>query len=216
MRKNKISDIREEYEMGELLEHTLCQTPTEQFALWFDEVLEHQVMEPNAMVLSTVSREQQVSSRVVLLKGIEPEGFVFYTNYESRKAQELTENPQASLLFFWPELQRQVRIEGRVRKLDSAKSDAYFNARPYGSRLGAWASPQSQEIPDRAFLEQKLTEIQQRFQDEKDLHRPDFWGGFILEPLRVEFWQGRKSRLHDRLVYVQDGAGGWQLKRLAP
>lgn len=216
MSKNKISDIRQEYELGELLERNLLSTPLEQFAAWFDEALAYQVMEPNAMVLSTVSETQQVSSRVVLLKGIESEGFVFYTNYDSRKAQELSNNPRASLLFFWPELQRQVRIEGAVRKVEAAKSDAYFNSRPYGSRLGAWASPQSQEVPDRTFIEQRLVEMQERFEDEQALHRPEFWGGFILQPERVEFWQGRKSRLHDRLVYVNKGEGAWAIKRLAP
>ena len=217
MPKENISSIRQEYDLGELSEQELKDNPFDQFALWFQQALDHQVMEPNAMTLSTISSSGTPASRVVLLKGFDNSGFVFYTNYESRKGRELTATPHAALLFFWPELQRQVRIEGAVNQISEAESDAYFNSRPRGSRLGAWASPQSQMISDRRILDQRLKEVTQKFASSEEIKRPSHWGGFNVTPFLMEFWQGRADRLHDRLVYQRlDANALWEVKRLAP
>lgn len=210
-----IAAIREDYSKYTLNENDLLSTPIEQFQRWFNEALTAEVIEPNAMVLSTISDDGYPSSRVVLLKDIKPAGFSFFTNYHSKKGQSIEKNKQVSLLFFWPELQRQVRIEGWVEKLPAEDSDEYFSTRPRGSQLGAIASPQSQVIADRAALEARLAEVTSEHGASEEVRRPAFWGGYQVRPMRVEFWQGRSSRLHDRVEYVfRDGA--WLNQRLAP
>lgn len=214
-KQGDIAAIRVAYEMGRLNEGEVAADAIMQFQQWFDEALEKQVMEPNAMTLSTVSASGRPSSRIVLLKGLNGSGLSFFTNYESRKGVELTENPHASLLFFWPELQRQVRIEGRVEKLPEEQSDAYFQSRPKGSKLGALVSPQSREIASRSILDAKLAELEKIYDNTEQVPRPAHWGGYRLVPDLVEFWQGRGSRLHDRLVYKKQD-NGWKITRLAP
>lgn len=211
----QLSDIRTDYRKASLSRSEVADDPFEQFDKWFGEVLHSRVEEPNAMTLATVGKDGMPSVRIVLLKGIDEKGFYFYTNYESRKARELLENPQASVVFFWKELERQVRIQGRVSKASSEQSDHYYLSRPEGSRLGAWASPQSQIIASREVLEEKVREVTAQFKKEP-LHRPPFWGGFCIEPQLIEFWQGRPSRLHDRIVYTLEETGNWEIHRLAP
>lgn len=208
-----VANIRQNYEKGELLEANASDSPFEQFKHWLDQAIELPVPEPTAMALSTVSAQGRPSSRIVLLKGVEPEGFVFYTNYESRKGQELAEQPWASLLFFWQPLERQVRIEGHIEKVPSTLSDAYYASRPIGSRIGAWASQQSQPVtlPD---LQANAQAMQAKFGDNPP--RPEHWGGYCLRANYFEFWQGRPSRLHDRLAYSQQQDGSWHLQRLSP
>jgi pyridoxamine 5'-phosphate oxidase len=211
----KLADLRQDYRLASLDISDVANDPIEQFKKWFDEAVKSELLEPNAMTLATVSAQGKPSARVVLLKGIENQGFVFYTNYESRKGEQLAANPNAALCFCWLELQRQVRIEGTIEKIDAAASDAYFQSRPVGSRIGAWASPQSDVIEDRAVLEQNEAFYKKRFDTEGVLPRPEHWGGYILKPTLIEFWQGRSSRLHDRILYVFDGAE-WDIVRLAP
>lgn len=213
--KIKVADIREEYTLGELLEKDLAATPTAQFTQWLNDALAHKVYEPNAMTLSTVSEEGRPSSRIVLLKEFDESGFVFFTNYESRKGQDMKANAHVCLLFFWPELQRQVRVEGVVQKLDTQASDIYFHSRPIGSQLGALASPQSRAVPDREFLDQRLEELTRQYMDPKSIDRPEHWGGYKVTPVRVEFWQGRANRMHDRLVF-EINEQRWRVTRLAP
>jgi len=215
LNKSHIAAIRMEYEMGQLKEEEVAADPIVQFQAWFDEALEKQVMEPNAMTLSTVSAYGYPSSRIVLLKQLDESGFGFFTNYQSRKGLELAENPHAALLFFWPELQRQVRVVGPVVKMSPELSDAYFESRPKGSQLGAIVSPQSQEIADRGLLDVALTAVEERYRNSDSLPRPAHWGGYWLVPDELEFWQGRSSRLHDRLRYKKQD-DGWQVTRLAP
>ena len=211
-----IAAIRQEYLQASLDEDNAGADPIALFADWFSAAQRAAIDEVNAMTLATVSAAGQPRARIVLLKGLDADGFVFYTNYDSAKGNELKANPQASLLFFWKELERQVRIEGRVEKVSTAESDAYYNSRPEGSRIGAWASPQSQEINDREALEDLAESLTQKFAG-MDIPRPDFWGGYRLVPQRIEFWQGRKSRLHDRIVFERENAGAfWQRSRLAP
>ncbi|MCB0739106.1 MAG: pyridoxamine 5'-phosphate oxidase [Bacteroidetes bacterium] len=185
----------------------------EQFNVWFNEALKAEVLEPNAMTLATASSNGSPSCRVVLLKGVD-NGFVFFTNYLSRKGSHLLENPNACLNFFWPELERQVRIEGSVEKVSALESDDYYNSRPFGSQIGAWASPQSQKIEGRELLEQRVEELQKEF-SEDTIKRPEHWGGFRLRPDFVEFWQGRPSRLHDRICYLLEN-DRWNRFRVAP
>lgn len=211
-----VSDLRQHYTRGELLESAVASDPIAQFRRWFDDALRTDTLEPNAMSLATVDAAGQPSCRVVLLKGIEPEGFVFYTNYTSRKGADLLGNPRAALCLWWPPLERQVRIEGTVRRVSDEQSDAYFASRPRESQLGAVVSNQSDVIPDRAFLERELAALQQRYPDGAKIPRPEHWGGFLLTPSAVEFWQGRPARLHDRLRYTRRAAGDWQIERLAP
>lgn len=208
-----VSDLRQSYEKNVLLEETAAASPLDQFSLWFDEALQAKVPEPNAMTLATVDAAGQPSARTVLIKGFDAQGFVFFTNYESRKGHDLQHNPRAALLFFWQPLERQVRIEGVIEKVSPEESDAYFHSRPLGSRLGAWASEQSQPIT-RAELEARERTFRDRYGDEPP--RPPHWGGYRLVPTLFEFWQGRASRLHDRLRYVPNGQGGWSLDRLSP
>jgi pyridoxamine 5'-phosphate oxidase len=210
-----ISDLREDYRLKSLDFTDVTTHPFPQFETWFQEAVAAQILEPNAMVLATVA-EGKPSARVVLLKGLTTEGFVFFTNYMSRKGIELAENPYAALCFNWLDLQRQVRIEGVVEKISEVDSDAYFNSRPFGSRIGAWASPQSQIIPNRAILEENLVEYAQKYENIEGVPRPPHWGGYILLPTLIEFWQGRSSRLHDRIRYEKTENGAWEMARLAP
>jgi pyridoxamine 5'-phosphate oxidase len=209
-----LTAIRREYERAGLSESELAADPVEQFRLWLGQVQAVDPIEFTAVTLATADREGRPSARVVLLKGVDERGFVFYTNYESRKARELAENPRAALVFYWAVLDRQVRVEGTVERTTREESEEYFASRPLGSRLGAWASPQSRVIEDREDLERRVREAGARFGEEVPL--PESWGGFRLRHEVVELWQGRLSRLHDRLCYVRLPEGGWRIERLAP
>jgi pyridoxamine 5'-phosphate oxidase len=211
----EIANIRKEYVWGGLSESDMDADPIRQFEAWFRQALAANLPEPNAMTLATATPDGQPSARIVLLKAFDASGFTFYTNYEGRKGRELTANPRAALLFFWPELQRQVRIAGTVERVSDAESDDYFRSRPLGSRLGAWASAQSEVIPSRDVLEDRVREVAQRFPD-GEVPRPPFWGGFRVRPLTIEFWQGRPDRLHDRLRYQRVQPDGWRIERLSP
>ncbi len=208
-----IADLRKSYERAELDESASATDPLEQFRLWLQQALDAQLPEPNAMTLATVGADGRPSTRIVLIKGYDARGIVWYTNYESRKGRELAVHPQAALQFHWVELERVVRIEGRVEKAGADESDAYFRSRPLDSRIGAWASPQSQVIPSRAVLVAAAAKFGAQFL--LNPPRPPHWGGYRLVPDRWEFWQGRKSRLHDRLRYRLE-AGAWLRERLAP
>jgi pyridoxamine 5'-phosphate oxidase len=214
MDKHEIESLRHEYSQRELLEEDIADNPFEQFDHWFEEVLNADVPEPNAMTLATASVSGAPSARIVLLKGADASGFRFYTNYKSRKGHELEQNPRSALCFFWPELERQVRIEGRTEKLSREESATYFEGRPRGSRLGAWASFQSAEVESRKALQQQFDDIKKRFKDE-EVPLPDFWGGYLLRPDYIEFWQGRPGRLHDRMAYNRVDEE-WRVSRLAP
>jgi pyridoxamine 5'-phosphate oxidase len=209
-----IADIRKDYQLKSLSEQEVDQNPFAQFSVWWNEAVQSDIVEVNAMTLSTVTSTGKPSSRIVLLKGYDEEGFVFFTNYSSDKGRQLMQNHFAALLFFWKELERQVRIEGVVSKVSEEEIDAYFNSRPVGSRLGAWASPQSQKISDREVLNNELMKFTEQF-DQENIPRPAHWGGYRVKPTRIEFWQGRSNRLHDRILYEQDN-DNWQISRLAP
>jgi pyridoxamine 5'-phosphate oxidase len=209
-----IAQLREEY-MGESLDETdVARDPILQFQAWFDEAVRGALPMVNAMTLATVSRAGRPSARMVLLKGVDPTGFVFYTDYRSRKGQDLSVNPCAALLFYWIELEREVRVEGTVVKTTPAESDTYFRSRPLGSRLAAIASVQSTVVPDRRFLEARYAEIETRFGGAPA--RPATWGGYKVVPETIEFWQGRANRLHDRLLYSKTAEGSWAITRLSP
>ncbi|PHN01905.1 pyridoxamine 5'-phosphate oxidase [Flavilitoribacter nigricans] len=211
-----LGDFREDYNRDELLESQAEKDPFQQFARWFKTAVQAEIPEPNAMVLATSTTSGRPSARVVLLKEVESESFVFYTNYESRKGQEMAENPHAALVFNWLELHRQIRVEGLIEKVPATMSTEYFQSRPKGSQIGAWASPQSQVIPRREILEEQVRELNAEYSDAEKLPRPEHWGGYRLRPHTVEFWQGRTSRLHDRLLYTLAGPGAWVISRLAP
>jgi len=213
-RMKDITHLRKSYERAELDETHAAGTPLQQFEQWMQEALAAKLPEPTAMTLATVGPAGRPSTRVVLLKGCDARGFVWYTNYASRKAQELAGNPQAALQFHWVELERVARIEGRVAKTDAGESDAYYRTRPLDSRIGAWASPQSRVIPSRAVLVTEAARIGAKFL--LDPPRPPHWGGYRLVPDTFEFWQGRRSRLHDRLRYTLQADGAWLRQRLAP
>jgi pyridoxamine 5'-phosphate oxidase len=210
-----ISDLRKEYTRAGLLEAAAHPDPIEQFRRWFEEALAANLYEPNAMTLATATREGRPSARVVLVKGFDERGFVFYTNYEGRKARELEENPYCALVFYWGELERQVRVEGRAGRVIKEESDAYYESRPRGSQLGAWVSKQSHPVEDRETLEERLRELEAEYKG-RDVPRPPFWGGYRVEPEEIEFWQGRENRLHDRLLYRRQDGGSWRVERLQP
>jgi pyridoxamine 5'-phosphate oxidase len=208
-----IADIRKDYQLKSLSELEVNNNPFSQFSSWWDEAVQSEIEEVNAMTLSTITNEGRPSSRIVLLKGFDAKGFVFFSNYNSSKAQQISSNSHVSLLFFWKELERQIRIDGVCSKVSAEESDAYFHSRPIGSRLGAWASPQSEKIKDREVLVQRLASVTQEFG--LDVPRPPHWGGYQVVPTRIEFWQGRSNRLHDRILYEEQELS-WQISRLAP
>lgn len=209
-----IADLRKDYCRASLSEADVDPDPILQFKKWFDEALAAEVAEANAMCASTADAQGRPSSRIVLLKGVDARGFTWFTNYESRKAQDLRQNPQAALLFYWIELERQVRIEGRVERVSDEESDAYFHSRPLGSRIGAHASAQSRPLEQRAELEQRVARLALELGEQPP--RPPYWGGYRLVPDYLEFWQGRPSRLHDRIVYMLQADGSWKRQRLQP
>ncbi len=211
-----LADLRREYGERGLVEEELSASPMDQFQRWFDDAQRAGIEEANAMVLATADPDGRPSARVVLLKGLDESGFRFYTNYKSTKARELEANPRASLVFFWSGLERQVRVEGRVERTSAEVSDRYFATRPRESQLGAWASPQSRAVAGRGALDALLEETLARFPEGDEVPRPPHWGGYRLRPERIEFWQGRAARLHDRLVYRRDEGGSWRVERLAP
>ncbi len=214
MDNKKLQKLRKEYTLKKLNEDDVKEFPIDQFNLWFDEAVNANVLEPNAMSLSTSTFNGKPSSRMILLKKVTDEGFTFFTNYESRKSKNIIQNPYGALLFYWPELERQIRIEGVIEKISARESDNYFAIRPKGSKLGAWASPQSSEIPNRRYLDALKSDYKEEFED-KYIERPENWGGFILKPTLFEFWQGRYNRLHDRIEYYYF-ENRWNIKRLAP
>ena len=209
-----IADLRQNYLHSALKEVDLDPNPIQQFAIWFQQALDAQLPEPNAMTLATVTSNGQPSARIVLLKSFDERGFVFFTNYNSLKGKQLLKNPQSALVFWWAELERQVRIEGRVEKVSDSESDAYFYSRPQGSQLSAWVSNQSQVVASREVLDCKLAQLEEQYQEQK-IPRPPHWGGFRVIPSLIEFWQGRPNRLHDRLCYRLTG-DKWIIERLSP
>ena len=209
-----IALLRKDYSLSSLSELDVASDPLRQFATWFEEARQAQLSEPNAMSVATVGADGRPSSRIVLLKGLDEGGFTWFTNYRSRKGQQLAGNPHAALLFHWMELERQVSIEGRIERVADAESDAYFDSRPLKSRLGAIASEQSRPIAYRQLLDTQFADAEQRYGEQPP--RPDHWGGYRLVPERIEFWQGRSSRLHDRIVYTATADGQWQIQRLQP
>lgn len=215
MSQISIADLRQNYTQSGLLESDLSDDPIQQFQQWFDAVVSAELPEPNAMTLSTVSDEGKSSSRIVLLKGVDERGFVFYTNYDSRKGQDLVQSPWASLVFLWISLERQVRVEGAVEKVSRLETEAYFKSRPRGSQIGAWVSSQSEVIRDRQVLEDELARLTANY-DGKEIPCPPHWGGFRVSPTLIEFWQGRPNRLHDRLCYQLQSDQSWAIVRLAP
>lgn len=214
MKKEQLQKLREDYSKHSLDESDVAKDPVKQFEKWMEEAIESEVPEPNAMTLATVDFKNKPHARVVLLKGIEDGNFIFYTNYDSAKGEELGQNPNVALCFLWLELERQVRIEGRVEKISEEESEAYFKKRPYKSQLGALASNQSVEVPNRAFLEDRFSELEQKH-PEGEVPKPISWGGYRVIPETLEFWQGRRSRLHDRIKYVFEN-GNWIIKRISP
>ena len=214
--KKSIAQLRRSYEKAKLTEDSVCTDPFEQFQVWFDQNLKINKDDPTAMALATVDKKGMPANRIVLLKDYNREdGFSFYTNYDSRKAKQLKDNPKASLLFYWPQTERQIRIEGKIKKLSKAISEAYFQQRPRESQIGAWASEQSSTIPDRNYLEKTVSELSRFFDNHKQIPLPPFWGGYSLIPSYFEFWQGRPNRLHDRIIYTLV-KGSWKIGRLAP
>ncbi len=212
--EQSIADIRKDYKLRSLLEEDVLNDPIAQFNNWWSEAVDSKIEEVNAMTLATATTDGMPSARIVLLKAITTEGFMFFTNYLSHKGTELAKNPHAALIFFWKELERQVRIEGAVEKVSPAESDAYFASRPVKSQIAAWASPQSTPIAGRNIIEENVLSYEAQF-GEQNVLRPPHWGGYIVKPVKVEFWQGRRSRLHDRIVYTKKEEK-WSIERLAP
>jgi pyridoxamine 5'-phosphate oxidase len=211
---SNLNNLRKEYKLNMLSEDSVTSNPFNQFKIWFDEILKINLIEPNAVILATANKKSKPSVRVVLLKSFDEKGFVFFTNYKSRKGKELKVNPAASLLFFWPEIERQIRIEGKVKVVSREESEKYFHSRPGESQIAAWVSNQSSKIPDRKFLESKFEELKTKFGND-EIPLPDYWGGYRLIPDYFEFWQGRENRLHDRIAY-QKKKSKWKIARLAP
>ena len=209
-----IADIRKDYSLHSLNESDVASNPIQQFTKWWNDALASEIVEVNAMTLATSSKNGKPSARIVLLKGFDERGFVFFTNYESNKGKALAENPNAALIFFWKEIERQIRIEGVTEKISAAESDTYFFSRPEGSRIGAWASPQSRIINNRNVLEENVQRFSNEFKN--SIPRPPHWGGYRVMPELIEFWQGRSNRLHDRIQYTKTGSGSWKVDRLAP
>jgi pyridoxamine 5'-phosphate oxidase len=209
-----IADIRKDYKLKSLLEEEVKNNPLDQFSLWWDEAINSKIEEVNAMTLATATQDGFPSARIVLLKGMTSEGFLFFTNYLSKKGADLAVNPRAALVFFWQELERQVRVEGTVEKISEAESNTYFASRPVKSQIGAWASPQSKTIARRNIIEESFEKYETQFR-EGNIPRPPHWGGYIVKPARIEFWQGRRSRLHDRILYIKSDKE-WKRERLAP
>jgi len=223
---NEIADIRKDYKLASLEEADVAANPIDQFTHWWNEAVASQIDEVNAMTLATANAAGVPAARIVLLKGYNPNGFIFFTNYESGKGKNLAQNPHAALVFFWKELERQIRIEGTVQKVSAEESDRYFNSRPASSRIGAWASPQSAVIENRMVIEQNVERYSSIFANDS-IERPDHWGGYIVKPTSIEFWQGRSSRLHDRIKYTLENSAynaatdtrsdaSWKIERLAP
>jgi pyridoxamine 5'-phosphate oxidase len=209
-----IANLRHDYAKSRLEESGVAPDPIVEFTRWFEEALKAEVQEPNAMTLATATADGAPSARIVLLKGFDERGFVFFTDYRSRKAGELKENARAALVFYWPELERQIRITGSTAETDREESETYFRSRPRGSRIGAWVSHQSQVVGNRAELEQRIQEVERRYPGD-DIPLPPYWGGFRLRPESLEFWQGRTNRLHDRIRYLRMGTA-WRIERLSP
>ncbi|MTI30203.1 pyridoxamine 5'-phosphate oxidase, partial [Cytophagales bacterium RKSG123] len=207
--------IRTEYSKESLEINDVNSNPVEQFKKWFEEALQAEVMEPSAMNLATISSQGRPSSRIMLLKGVENQKFIFYTNYESNKGKDIIANPFVALNFFWPELERQVRVEGIIKKVSAETSDSYFKSRPRSSQIGAWVSEQSHPITDRKILEERYQQLVKKYEGQ-EIPRPSFWGGYKVIPERIEFWQGRPSRLHDRLSYTKESNNNWKIERLSP
>ncbi|MDR9374830.1 MAG: pyridoxamine 5'-phosphate oxidase [Schleiferiaceae bacterium] len=214
--KEKLQNTRRSYEQGLLSFEDMAANPLQQFTRWYADYEKAQGDDPNACLLSTADNQGRVTARVILLKGVDRGGFEFYTNYRSQKGRQLSENPQAALTFYWPQQERQIRIEGWVERLPEEESDGYFKSRPRGSQLGAWVSPQSEAIESRRVLDQRLKAVQAQYGEMEVVPRPPHWGGYRLNPLLMEFWQGRPGRLHDRMVYEQRTDKSWVLNRLAP
>ena len=223
---NEIADIRKDYKLASLEEADVAANPIDQFTRWWNEAVASQIDEVNAMTLATANAAGVPAARIVLLKGYNPNGFIFFTNYESDKGKNLAQNPHAAIVFFWKELERQIRIEGTVEKVSAEESDRYFNSRPASSRIGAWASPQSAVIENRLVIEQNVERYSSIFANDS-IERPDHWGGYIVKPRSIEFWQGRSSRLHDRIRYTIEASAynaatdtrsdaNWKIERLAP
>ena len=211
---DNLHKMRQEYAAGSLNETNMPQNPMEEFNVWLDFAINSGLTEPNAMTVATSTLDGKPSARVLLLKEVNDKGFVFFTNYLSRKGRELVVNPEVALVFDWHDIERQVRVEGRAEKLPEEESEAYFNERPEDAKIGAWASPQSKIVKDREELEKHLEEIEEQFED-MPVHRPSHWGGYLIRPSVIEFWQGRPSRMHDRIVYYKT-EDGWTMHRLAP
>jgi pyridoxamine 5'-phosphate oxidase len=212
--KKIIQDLRKNYKLKSLDQKDVLENPYEQFSVWFEETLNSHLPEPNAMILATATKDGKPSIRTLLLKGYDENGFIFYTNYESRKGKELANNKNASILFFWPELERQIRLEGTVEKIPQEESKKYFDTRPYKSRIGAWASNQSEVIENRFYIVKKFIKYFIKFHS-KDIPLPPYWGGYLLKPDTFEFWQGRANRLHDRVMYRFENKI-WKIERLSP
>jgi pyridoxamine 5'-phosphate oxidase len=212
---NPLAEIRKEYKLNRLIKEEAAENAMQQFERWWQDALKSGIDEMNAMTLATASSDGLPAARIVLLKGFHAEGFRFFTNYKSFKGQQLTENPRACLVFFWKELERQIRITGLVEKISQEESDVYFESRPAGSRIGAWASPQSEVIESEEWLARQAKEMEMQWTAGR-IPRPPHWGGYLVRPVTIEFWQGRPNRLHDRLLYTLQENGGWMIERLAP